>query len=152
MLDKSKSLISPVVVQVYFAAILGKNIFSFNALAGDNPATDLKRPLDWGNVFISLGFSISTKYFKYTFASLRILGTQNLLEVAKKHKVKKFIQISTDEVYGSIENGSWDENFSLEPNSPYAASKACADLLCLAYNKTYGLPVLITRCSNNYGP
>ena len=86
------------------------------------------------------------------FVKTNILGTQNLLEVAKKHEVKKFIQISTDEVYGSIENGSWDENFSLEPNSPYAASKACADLLCLAYNKTYGLPVLITRCSNNYGP
>lgn len=86
------------------------------------------------------------------FVKTNILGTQNLLEVAKKHEVKKFIQISTDEVYGSIENGSWDENFSLEPNSPYAASKACADLLCLAYNKTYGLPILITRCSNNYGP
>lgn len=86
------------------------------------------------------------------FVKTNILGTQNLLEVAKKHEVKKFIQISTDEVYGSIDSGSWDENFPLEPNSPYAASKACADLLCLAYNKTYGFPVLITRCSNNYGP
>lgn len=86
------------------------------------------------------------------FVKTNILGTQNLLEVAKKHEVKKFIQISTDEVYGSIESGSWDENFPLGPNSPYAASKACADLLCLSYNKTYGLPVLITRCSNNYGP
>jgi dTDP-glucose 4,6-dehydratase len=86
------------------------------------------------------------------FVKTNILGTQNLLEVAKKHEVKKFIQISTDEVYGSIESGSWDENFPLEPNSPYAASKACADLLCLAYKKTYGFPVLITRCSNNYGP
>jgi dTDP-glucose 4,6-dehydratase len=86
------------------------------------------------------------------FVKTNILGTQNLLEVAKKHEVKKFIQISTDEVYGSIDTGSWDENFPLEPNSHYAASKACADLLCLAYNKTYGFPVLITRCSNNYGP
>jgi dTDP-glucose 4,6-dehydratase len=86
------------------------------------------------------------------FVKTNILGTQNLLEVARKHEVKKFIQISTDEVYGSIESGSWDENFPLEPNSPYAASKACADLLCLAYNRTYGFPVLITRCSNNYGP
>ena len=86
------------------------------------------------------------------FVKTNILGTQNLLEVAKKHEVKKFIQISTDEVYGSIDSGSWDENFPLEPNSPYAASKACADLLCLAYNRTYGFPVLITRCSNNYGP
>jgi len=86
------------------------------------------------------------------FVKTNILGTQNLLEIAKKHEVKKFIQVSTDEVYGSIDSGSWDENFPLEPNSPYAASKACADLLCLAYNKTYGFPVLITRCSNNYGP
>ena len=88
----------------------------------------------------------------HVFIKSNVLGTQNLLEVAKKQEVRKFIQISTDEVYGSIENGSWDENFPLAPNSPYAASKAAADLLCLAYNKTYGLPVIITRCSNNYGP
>ena len=86
------------------------------------------------------------------FVKTNVLGTQNLLEAAKKQGVGKFIQISTDEVYGSIENGSWDENYPLKPNSPYAASKACADLVSLSYYKTYGMPVIITRCSNNYGP
>jgi dTDP-glucose 4,6-dehydratase len=72
-------------------------------------------------------------------------------EAAKKKGVKKFVQISTDEVYGSIETGSWDELFPLKPNSPYAASKAAADLISLSYYKTFGVPVIITRCSNNYG-
>ena len=85
------------------------------------------------------------------FVKTNILGTQNLLEAAKKKGVKKFVQISTDEVYGSIETGSWDELFPLKPNSPYAASKAAADLISLSYYKTFGLPVIITRCSNNYG-
>lgn len=85
------------------------------------------------------------------FIKTNVLGTQNLLEAAIKKNVKKFIQISTDEVYGSIETGSWDENFPLKPNSPYAASKAAADLITLAYFKTFNLPIVITRCSNNYG-
>jgi dTDP-glucose 4,6-dehydratase len=86
------------------------------------------------------------------FVKTNVLGTQNLLENARNLGVKKFFQISTDEVYGSIESGSWDENFPLKPNSPYAASKASADLIALSYARTYGLPVVITRCSNNYGP
>jgi len=86
------------------------------------------------------------------FIKTNVLGTQNLLEAAKRQGVGRFIQISTDEVYGSIKNGSWDENYPLKPNSPYAASKACADLVSLSYYKTYGIPVIITRCSNNYGP
>jgi dTDP-glucose 4,6-dehydratase len=86
------------------------------------------------------------------FIETNILGTQNVLEVVKEKKVKKFIQVSTDEVYGSITHGSWDENFPLAPNSPYAASKASADLFALSYYKTYKLPLMITRCSNNYGP
>jgi dTDP-glucose 4,6-dehydratase len=85
------------------------------------------------------------------FVKTNILGTQNLLDAAKKKNVKKFVQISTDEVYGSIETGSWDELFPLKPNSPYAASKAAADLISLSYYKTFGVPVIITRCSNNYG-
>jgi len=85
------------------------------------------------------------------FVKTNVLGVQNLLEAAKKKGVKKFVQISTDEVYGSIETGSWDELFPLKPNSPYAASKAAADLISLSYFKTFGLPVIITRCSNNYG-
>jgi dTDP-glucose 4,6-dehydratase len=86
------------------------------------------------------------------FIRTNVLGTQVLLDAAKKHKLKKFIQVSTDEVYGSIPEGSWDENEPLLPNSPYSASKASADLLVRAYFVTHGLNVNITRCSNNFGP
>jgi dTDP-glucose 4,6-dehydratase len=86
------------------------------------------------------------------FIRTNVLGTQVLLDAAKKHKVKKFVQVSTDEVYGSILEGSWDEDQPLLPNSPYSASKAAADLLVRAYFVTHGLNVNITRCSNNFGP
>jgi dTDP-glucose 4,6-dehydratase len=86
------------------------------------------------------------------FIRTNVLGTQVLLDAAKKHKLKKFLQVSTDEVYGSILEGSWDENAPLLPNSPYSASKASADLLVRAYFVTHGLNVNITRCSNNFGP
>ena len=86
------------------------------------------------------------------FVSTNVLGTQVILEAIRKKPNIKFIQVSTDEVYGSIESGSWDENFPLKPNSPYAASKASADLITLAYQKTYSLDLMISRCCNNYGP
>jgi len=86
------------------------------------------------------------------FVKTDVLGTYNLLECARKSNVEKYIQISTDEVYGSIENGSFKEEDTLDPSSPYSASKAGADLLVKAYYKTYDLPVLITRSSNNFGP
>ncbi|MFZ5595564.1 MAG: dTDP-glucose 4,6-dehydratase [Bacillota bacterium] len=87
------------------------------------------------------------------FIKTNIAGTQILLDAARKYKVEKFVQISTDEVYGSLEDdGFFTEHTPLAPNSPYSASKASADLLCRAYFKTHGLPVLITRCSNNFGP
>lgn len=86
-----------------------------------------------------------------SFFATNVLGTQNLLENARINNVRTFIQISTDEVYGSIESGSWDEEYPLRPNSPYAASKASADLLARSFYKTYGMDVRITRCSNNYG-
>jgi dTDP-glucose 4,6-dehydratase len=85
------------------------------------------------------------------FVRTNIQGTHNLLNKALEHGVSRFVQVSTDEVYGSISQGSWDENFPLLPNSPYAASKASADLLVRAFNKTYGLHTNITRCSNNFG-
>ena len=87
-----------------------------------------------------------------TFTISNVLGTQCLLEESLKSEVRRFIQISTDEVYGTIESGSWDENCILDPSSPYSASKASGDLIALAYSKTFGLDVRITRCSNNYGP
>jgi dTDP-glucose 4,6-dehydratase len=86
------------------------------------------------------------------FISTNTLGTQVLLENSLKADVSKYIQISTDEVYGSINEGSWDEEFPLLPNSPYAASKASADLFVRAYSRTFGMNTNITRCSNNYGP
>ena len=86
------------------------------------------------------------------FVTTNVLGTQVLLDAAKNHNIKKFVQVSTDEVYGSILEGSWDENEPLQPNSPYSASKAAADLLVRAYFVTHGLNVNITRCSNNFGP
>jgi len=86
------------------------------------------------------------------FIRTNVLGTQVLLESAKKYKIKKFIQVSTDEVYGSILTGSWDESSPLLPNSPYSASKAAADLLVRTYFITHGLNINITRCSNNFGP
>ena len=86
------------------------------------------------------------------FIDTNVLGTYTVLEVARRNKVKRVMQVSTDEVYGSITKGSWDENSPLEPNSPYSASKASADLLARSYVKTYGLDVIVTRCCNNYGP
>jgi dTDP-glucose 4,6-dehydratase len=87
-----------------------------------------------------------------TFFETNVLGTQQLLESARRRDVERFVHVSTDEVYGSIETGSWREDHLLEPNSPYSSSKAGSDLAALAYQRTYGLPVMVTRCSNNYGP
>jgi dTDP-glucose 4,6-dehydratase len=86
------------------------------------------------------------------FVVTNVVGTQILLQAALEAEVSRFVHISTDEVYGSIESGSWREDHVLEPNSPYAASKASADLLVRAYARTHGMDVRITRCSNNYGP
>ena len=86
------------------------------------------------------------------FFQTNVIGTQTLLEAARRNNLGTFIQISTDEVYGSITEGSWNESFPLQPNSPYAASKASGDLISQAFFRTYGIDVRITRCSNNYGP
>jgi dTDP-glucose 4,6-dehydratase len=86
------------------------------------------------------------------FVMTNVVGTQTLLEASRRHGVAKFVHVSTDEVYGSIDEGSWTEEQPLEPNSPYSASKAGSDLVARAYARTHGLPVCVTRCSNNYGP
>lgn len=87
------------------------------------------------------------------FIKSNILGTQVLLDAAKKFQIKKFLQVSTDEVYGSLgPEGYFTEETPLQANSPYSASKAGADLMVRAYGETFGLPINITRCSNNYGP
>lgn len=91
-------------------------------------------------------------YFAGDFVNTDVLGTFVLLESARKHDIKRFLHISTDEVYGSIDDGSFSEGDILNPSSPYSASKGGGDLLVRSYFITYGLPVLITRSSNNFGP
>ena len=86
------------------------------------------------------------------FIETNVLGVQNLLAASLQNQVSVFVQVSTDEVYGSISEGSWSEEYPLLPNSPYSASKASADLICRSYNRTFGMDIRITRCSNNYGP
>ncbi|MEU1397410.1 dTDP-glucose 4,6-dehydratase [Micromonospora zamorensis] len=86
------------------------------------------------------------------FVTTNVLGTQTLLDAALRHGTGRFVHVSTDEVYGSIDDGSWTETWPLAPNSPYSASKAGSDLLALAYHRTHGMDVVVTRCSNNYGP
>jgi dTDP-glucose 4,6-dehydratase len=86
------------------------------------------------------------------FVKTNVLGTANLLNKSLKYGVKRYLQVSTDEVYGSIAKGGFTEQSPIDPSSPYSASKAAADHLVLSYNKTYKLNVGITRCSNNYGP
>jgi len=86
------------------------------------------------------------------FVLTNVAGTQTLLDAALRHGVRRFVHVSTDEVYGSIDAGAWPESHPLEPNSPYSASKASSDLIARAYHRTHGVPVCITRCSNNYGP
>lgn len=86
------------------------------------------------------------------FVQTNVLGTQVLLDAARRNGTGRFLLVSTDEVYGSISRGSWTEGSPLAPNSPYSAAKAAGDLLALAYHRTHGLDVVITRCSNNYGP
>ncbi|MCU7726394.1 dTDP-glucose 4,6-dehydratase [Actinoplanes sp. KI2] len=86
------------------------------------------------------------------FVTTNVLGTQTLLDEARAAGVGRFLHVSTDEVYGSIEDGSWTEEWPLAPNSPYAASKASSDLMALAAHRTHGMDVVVTRCSNNYGP
>jgi dTDP-glucose 4,6-dehydratase len=86
------------------------------------------------------------------FVLTNVLGAQQVFEAALRAGVRRVVHISTDEVYGSIDEGSWTEDHILEPNSPYSAAKAGSDLLARAYAKTYGLDIAVTRCSNNYGP
>lgn len=86
------------------------------------------------------------------FVVTNVVGTQILLQAALEVGVARFVHVSTDEVYGSIDTGSWTETHPVQPNSPYSASKASSDLLACAYARTHGLDVRITRCSNNYGP
>lgn len=86
------------------------------------------------------------------FMWANVIGTHRLLEQCRRHGVERVVHVSTDEVYGSIDEGSWSESFPMEPNNPYAASKAASDCLARSHHRSFGLDLSITRCSNNYGP
>jgi dTDP-glucose 4,6-dehydratase len=86
------------------------------------------------------------------FVETNVAGTTVLLDALRNNQRVRFLHVSTDEVYGSIASGSWDESAPLSPNSPYSASKASSDLMALSYFRTYGLDIMISRCCNNYGP
>ncbi|MGE5692257.1 MAG: dTDP-glucose 4,6-dehydratase, partial [Candidatus Zixiibacteriota bacterium] len=91
-------------------------------------------------------------YSPLVFVETNVYGTGNLLDLALRHKVERFVHISTDEVYGSTVSGKFSESSPLNPTSPYSASKASSDLLVLAYFKSFGLPAVVDRCTNNFGP
>ena len=128
---------------------------TFRFYCGD--ICDPHLPIDlFSNAYCVVNFAAESHVDRSIFSSgdfirTNIEGTRNLLELTLRAEVPKFLQVSTDEVYGSITNGSWDEGSPLLPNSPYSASKASADLLVRAYNRTFGLHTNITRCSNNFG-
>jgi dTDP-glucose 4,6-dehydratase len=121
-------------------------------------ADDVQRIVDRHGIEVIVNFAAESHVDRSImgaseFIQTNVVGTGVLLDLVKQKGIKRFIQVSTDEVYGSLgEDGKFTESTPLHPNSPYAASKASADLLVLAYRHTFGLPVLITRCSNNYGP
>jgi len=117
----------------------------------------VERCMGDGGVSVVVNFAAETHVDRSildpgAFIKTDVFGTWSLLEAARRHHIERFLQISTDEVYGSITEGSFRETDPLQPNSPYAASKAGAELLVRSYFVTHGLPAIITRCSNNYGP
>lgn len=112
----------------------------------------IMKDIDWVVNFAAATHVDRSILEPFEFIKTNVVGVEILLEAAKKYKIKKFLQISTDECYGDIKKGKAKETDPLLPNSPYASSKAAADLIVRAYFKTYNLPVLITRSSNNFGP
>jgi len=128
----------------------------YSFVHGDILDTDLVRDL-MGTVDAVVHFAAESHVDRSIqgageFVKTNVLGTQVLLDAALDAKLGRFLHVSTDEVYGSIATGSWPETHPLEPNSPYAASKASSDLLVRAYARTHKLDCVLTRCSNNYGP
>ena len=128
---------------------------SFNFVKGDICDADLVRKLVKDHDLV-VNFAAESHVDRSIdgakeFVVTNVLGTMTLLDAVRESDVKTYLQVSTDEVYGSIAKGSWPETDPLLPNSPYAASKASADLVCRSYFRTHGLDIRITRCSNNYG-
>jgi len=129
----------------------------YNFVKGDIANRKLVDKLLWQGFDVIVNFAAESHVDRSIldaspFIATNVKGTQVLLEGARKHGIQRFIQVSTDEVYGSIDSGRFTEESPLSPSSPYSASKAAADLLCHAYFKTHRVPVIITRCTNNFGP
>lgn len=131
---------------------------NYSFVQGDICDEDLVTRLMSGGVDIVVNVAAQTHVDRSisgpgVFIETNVMGTQVLLEAARKANVSKFIQISTDEVYGSLgPEGLFTETTPIDPSSPYSSSKAASDLIALSYHKTYGMHVCVTRCSNNYGP
>jgi dTDP-glucose 4,6-dehydratase len=142
------------------------NLENLKGIENESRYTFVKGDIaDWGLVdgILTQGFDVIVNFAAEShvdrsildslpFLETNIKGTQTLLEGARKNKISKFIQVSTDEVYGSINEGCVSEECVLSPSSPYSASKACADLIGMSFWKTHRVPVIITRCTNNFGP
>jgi dTDP-glucose 4,6-dehydratase len=135
---------------------LTAGISSYSFVEGDicdsNLVTSLVQDVDAVINFAAESHVDRSIFGAANFVQTNIVGVQVLLDVIKASGRKiRFLQVSTDEVYGSIESGSWNEDWPIQPNSPYSASKASGELLVRSYNRTHGMDVVITRCSNNYG-
>lgn len=134
------------------------NLKNYQFIKGDITDGELVDKLVSDNIDVIVNFAAESHVDRsivdpHVFIHTNIQGTHALLEAARKYSIQKYIQISTDEVYGTLSStGLFSEDCPLAPNSPYSASKASADLLVRSYYKTYGLPAIVTRCSNNYGP
>lgn len=139
----------------------GKKNYRFvqGDIASPEDVAEAYKGVDGSGIDVVVNFAAETHVDRSlmeaaTFIQTDVQGVLVLLEEAKKHapNLKRFIQISTDEVYGSIENGSFTETDPLQPRNPYSASKAGGDRMAYAYAQTYGMPVIVTRASNNFGP
>jgi dTDP-glucose 4,6-dehydratase len=127
----------------------------FKFVQGDitdaNSVDDLTKNIDLVINFAAESHVDRSIESSHEFLNSNVIGVGVLLEACLRNGVKRYLQVSTDEVYGTIQEGSWNEDFSLSPNSPYAASKAAGDLLVQAFHRTHQMNTVITRCSNNYG-
>ncbi len=152
-------------VTVYDALTYAGNLASIRDLIDDKRCTFVKGDIcDLDDVLTAMSGHDAVVHFAaethvdrsikdgYSFVRTNCFGTNVLCDVARQVGVERFLHISTDEVYGSIEEGSFSETDPLGPRSPYSAAKAGSDLIALSYYTTHGLPVIVTRCSNNYGP
>lgn len=135
--------------------ILGKKVAFFKADICDQDS--ISKIMNHNKIDLIVNFAAESHVDRsiespFEFFRTNVMGTQNLLDLSRKYKIQRFMQVSTDEVYGTIDVGEWNEDSPLLPNSPYSASKASADLATLSYYKTFGVDVCISRSCNNYGP